>query len=245
MPNWKNPAEYEFEFPDHLKDRGWAWEFLRRNHRYRAEWHDLYESVGPLISKYGPFTEWLEKSAELKAESGAWVPHHLYGTWELLPVAMGRSWYLQCMADPDASGASDVKFLDLPDQPPTWGKAWDVRPFIGGMEEVVPKGVYTWIRLDAHIEPQLELLRKTLKQLQKDQNIDLPHPPDTKRRNDKYKGYIRVLDGLAAGASPHEIALALGLEDKYPERAGSHTIRDWLKVANKMVNGGYISLASK
>lgn len=245
MPNWKNPEDYEFA--DHLTRREWAWEFLRRNKHYRAQWLELALSAADLVHDYGPLSDWPKVASLLKAEPNAWVAHPLYGTLELLPVAMGRTWHLESMFDPFSCEASDVRFLEMPFPPPVWSKAWDAPPFIGGMEEPVPVGVYTWIRLDDHLEPQLKALLKTLKQAQQDFQL-VPEPPQhTKVQKDLYKGYIRALDGREAGESYHKIAEAF-VEDETlkPEKYDpDQTIKDWVKAGIKRVNGGWAALLAK
>lgn len=245
MPNWKNPEDYEFA--EHLTLRGWAWEFLRRNQHYRAQWHELAESAADLVKQYGPLCDWPKTESLLKAEPNAWVAHPLYGARELLPVAVGRTWHLESMFDPFGCEASGVRFLDMPFPPPIWAKAWDAPPFIGGMEDPVPVGVYTWIRLDAQLDPQLDSLRKVLKQRQQDLPVVLELPQNKKAREDRYKGYIRVLDARQAGASYHTIGEAF-VQDKTlkPEKYDpDQTIKEWVKAGTKMVNGGWASLLAK
>src|SRR5579864_7190097 len=37
-PDWRDPANYEYT--RELTRDGWAWEFLRRNPKYRRAWHE-------------------------------------------------------------------------------------------------------------------------------------------------------------------------------------------------------------
>ena len=38
QPDWRDPASYAYT--QHLTREGWAWEFLRRNPKYRMAWHE-------------------------------------------------------------------------------------------------------------------------------------------------------------------------------------------------------------
>ena len=51
MPDWLNPQDYAFT--QTLTAGQWAWEFLRRNPEYRAQWQAFITTWRALESVYG------------------------------------------------------------------------------------------------------------------------------------------------------------------------------------------------
>src|SRR5690349_4501121 len=72
VPNWKDQADYAF--PESFPDAGWAWEFLRRNDEYRADYLAYVKKRDELIGQSGlpeddlvKLDEWWHFDPEKKA----------------------------------------------------------------------------------------------------------------------------------------------------------------------------------
>ncbi len=50
-PDWRDPSAYSFTF--NLSRERWAWEFLRRNPGYIADWEWFFATWQALESAYG------------------------------------------------------------------------------------------------------------------------------------------------------------------------------------------------
>lgn len=72
MPHLDGTDPDDYRFAASLDSAQWAWEFLRRNPRYRSEWDSFYRTWQALEAAYGKppnrdFCAW-------KADHRAWVP---------------------------------------------------------------------------------------------------------------------------------------------------------------------------
>ena len=70
MPDWTDPTAYRFTAE--LSAAQWAWEFLRRNPRYGAEWAEFITTWRALETTYGRPAE--RDVAAWQGDPRAWVP---------------------------------------------------------------------------------------------------------------------------------------------------------------------------
>ena len=106
MPDWTDPTAYRFTAD--LSAAQWAWEFLRRNPRYRAEWFDFIMTWRELEATYGRPSE--RDIAAWQRDPRAWVPAaqcrnsdcRVDGDKVLIECAMGARWgFYKFPPDPD------------------------------------------------------------------------------------------------------------------------------------------------
>lgn len=90
MPDWRKDEDYAFT--ENLSAEGWAWEFLRRNHKYKLD----YESVKTLVAneqkKFGPIPTdiWMLSKD---------VPHTIHFIPDKKPEESRRKWIHRCLAE--------------------------------------------------------------------------------------------------------------------------------------------------
>lgn len=122
-PAWADEANYTYTKT--LPDEGWAWEFLRRNKRYRSDWKELQARIAELEEKYGP--EWRRHEEALVCEPERlpgetmreWKSRGLDapGIWWPFPIReyYGWKWRLAGdMLDPD------IRFDQITDRVRLW-----------------------------------------------------------------------------------------------------------------------------
>jgi hypothetical protein len=96
MPDWTDPHAYRFTAE--LSAAQWAWEFLRRNPRYRAEWAAFITTWRDLEAAYGKPGE--RDVKVWQQDPRAWVPAaacrdsdcRVDGDKVLIECAMGARW---------------------------------------------------------------------------------------------------------------------------------------------------------
>jgi len=96
MPDWTDPHDYRFTAD--LSAAQWAWEFLRRNPRYRAEWTEFITTWRALEAAYGKPGD--RDLAAWQQDPRAWVPAaacrnsdcRVDGDKVLIECAMGARW---------------------------------------------------------------------------------------------------------------------------------------------------------
>ena len=183
LPDWKDHASYEYT--QELNSQGWAWEFLRRNKGYRADYIAFATLKNQVAQEFGPIQSW-NKSA-LKGCTAAWYhepakyPEETVKAWKvraivagvepyraLIHIGFARRWGLEEMADPDKGAEQGVHFLPA-DAPPIWYRAEqiEVDSRYADDEEGLPIQAFARIDLTQSITPQLAALRKLLVQEQK------------------------------------------------------------------------------
>lgn len=101
-------------------------------------------------------------------------------------------------------------------------------------------GVSLFFDLTTPLEPQITLAKAYLEGKKRgyDSLMGVKTHPRPRPQVDKFKGYIRALDGKAAGATQEEIGSALFPEDSNPRE----TARYALKKGKEMANRGYVDL---
>lgn len=96
MPDWREPNAYRFTAA--LSAGQWAWEFLRRNPRYRTEWSEFIATWQALEAAYGKPAE--RDINAWQQDQRAWLPAavcqesdcRVSGDRVLIECAMGARW---------------------------------------------------------------------------------------------------------------------------------------------------------
>jgi hypothetical protein len=98
MPDWKEPGAYGFTAA--LDRRGWAWEFLRRNADYRADYTAAKAEFEQLAAKVG-------SRSKLVAQFRGGLPNPL--------ATAGRRWFIDgAIHDPDLSNPAEFLITVFP-----------------------------------------------------------------------------------------------------------------------------------
>lgn len=270
MIDWRDEKTY----PEKLASLGWAWEFLRRNKQYQqdyARWsnatsnHSGAHPSSPLL----PYEEHLRREED---RSITWYDpprreDESLGDWEercrkdrVVPQTftptewMRHRWQLARPGNPDLACNDDVIFFK-----PRFPAEVTYKDFDGYFEErkldidddmpdidsyVARKDQYAVIAFDLNqpLAPQVHRAKKMLKEFAttqpKGKNIV------TDERASELRNQLRVLDGLAAGATLREIAAFLFPEDLKMDNPihGEQHVSDVKRSAEKMVEQGYTKL---
>lgn len=215
-PNWKDASDY----PDETQSRSispdrWAWEFLRRNKKFKAELEEA------------------KKTQALCLEAHA---DEAIG-WSSTPVGQVlRKWGVE---HPNITAWIDARAVD---SPIAFEKYPQFLQFgaINGVDVHIAKADSTKIclqfDLSAPIEPQLKRAKATLLSNQKARENKL-----TRRRNneqfERFPCYLRILDAIEGHAKNKEIADCLFLADD--------TLAMAKKKAEALRDGGYKTIAEK
>ena len=225
MPDWRNPADYEYTAD--LTLHGWAWEFLRRNPEYRERWRqiqpdapDAWESMVTLGDAFGlwvaadPSRDFFEARPEWSIGSG---------------VKILRSYQSSLLDDPQG------KPLPWPGWPVHVALLFDLSEDVG----VQIREAEARLRRRQH-EAAADLASRVIR-------------PDARPQPQKFAAYIRALDGHEGGASQLEIgrvpfpeigprmdADAVRAAERERKNA-AHAIR----AARQLAGGGYRDLLFK
>ncbi len=211
MPNWREPTDYLF--PSDLRDYFWAWEFLRRNPDYRADWSRALSrytektgewAASPSDSFESIFREGvilLSNFCEDPSSSEFYLPVDEKENWKLgwglVNPAIDRPRFLNF-----AVGYGAVNFVAE-----------------GAKTQMKPSGKrYPWAVFDIElpIKPQTDAVLKSLKEFQKRHKIK---PHRVKHHRDLWPLYLRLLDAALDARTPKQMADVLknevhGLDEK-------------------------------
>ena len=204
--DWQNPDDYDF-----LKSASagqWAWEFLRRNPRYRAQWQAFNETWQALEQAYGrppkrDFSAW-------KRDPRAWVPAQdceqgdcrIDGAKVLIECAIGARWGFH-------------KFPPSPDEDDPVGEerlVWRELhaaarlPESDGATASDPAHVRIEFDLSLPLQDQLTWAKRRLQALQRERvRSGRVKSPAVAGRKQELSLLLRLLDGLEAGADSNEL----------------------------------------
>ena len=188
-PNWRNPKDYPRT--DGLTPSQWAWEFLRRDPEYKESWERYLDALGALSEDPDPRP----------------IPDELSGAW-----MWGIDGFHQ---DPDED--SPPKWLpavatghtmQVKDRPPNRKGYRTVGQLFPDHEGRIP----VVFNLRQPIKPQLDAARKQLLRLQEKAEEHgirarkVVKPQKKGHKGEQWPGLLRVLDAVAEGAAPKEIA---------------------------------------
>lgn len=185
-PDWKNPQDYVY-----LNDLGpnqWAWEFLRRNPKYIADWK-----------------RWNKKYSK--------IPDYTY-----LPEGYSKSsskWYIYLMRDPGkiypdynndpdgiqffSEGGYDTVLMTMSKR--------EKKLLYWGFPDLKTGKISFTFNFYEPLEPQLNLVKKRLKELQQRAKEEgQPVRTAFKPRIDEWKMLLRIFDAKISGVKNKEIA---------------------------------------
>jgi hypothetical protein len=217
--DWRDPAGYVFDPP--LSREEWAWQFLRRNPDYQADYAWFIATWRALESDYGAppnrdYFKWKQDPRAWRAEA------ELAGCGTdvcpgenqqvLIECWMGAKWGLRKFP-PDPTWARPIVEEQL---------AWrevpvSVAVLEGGLEPWLqqnPARIALGFDLHAPLAEQLEQARMTLlaerRARQRAGRLGERRPSEAAAT---WTFWLRLLDGVAAGEAPKRIGAELGLDD--------------------------------
>lgn len=231
VPDWHGLIDYPC-FKGSRAPAAWAWEFLRRNHDYRAfyvEHRNLFELVDDDDGK-GVLCEGAIFDS-LRAQFGIDV---LFPPWStnlsIQERFLGKPHDLMPMREFVHNESGKEPFFR----------------FMKVRQSVLVKEneVYFYIDLDMPLTPQVARIAKDAKKLL---GVHKKKGVWGKLAEIKtYINYLRILDAYDAGAKPKEIGEVLfpNLSNDFPDRDRSNKLRNDLREAKRLRDGGYRVLAA-
>jgi hypothetical protein len=235
MLDWRNPQDYIFT--QRLTAAQWAWEFLRRNPLYQAEWRDFIAAWRALEAQYGKPSK--RDIAAWKRDPRAWVPAERCGESDcrvdgnkvLIECALGARWgFYKFPPDPQDDDPVGGERL-------VWREERLEIPLLEA-EATAPsdlKRAALVFDLGLPLAPQLEQAKRRL-QIEQRRRIREGRlvPPCIADHAANLAHGLQLLDAAAAGAPIGEQARILGIGTKDVERT--------LKQALALRDGGYRDL---
>lgn len=260
IENWLDKSKYPNK-ASQLSATRWAWEFLRRNPKYQAQWemvaHIRAEIIGdatgnaaaslpcddmrflhfdPPINPGETEAEWRTR---VKKGTIAPLDHWIADEWGLhgcTPV----------LPNPFYSGPNtQLISFDLSSRIYIAGPAWD------GLEAqfltALPEQEAIVFDYRKPLKPQLDAVMEHAEHRQKkliEQSVITV--PSSKNVSSKWPIYLRLLDAELAGANEQEMGKEIykGQDNSYPSRAVSSKISSNLEVAQSLRDHGYRWLPS-
>jgi hypothetical protein len=233
-PDWTDKTQYPD--PHNASALQWAWEFLRRNPEYQRLWSEVIQS------EYKPsdLDDSLRKAGSLHprlyTRRAAYADEPVAAQFKFLaeppppPYATFREKFhiLTYPPPPWENKAKlyfDAQFIPAQAGPSTAGTGrvrWPV-----GQNEIV-----IWFNLSW---PLSEQLRNAKKLLQAQAAKHGTRTPGLRRWEEKYRTYLRLLDAIAAGATPECIVSTLydKIDNSYPDFKAKRHMRDDRQAAER------------
>jgi hypothetical protein len=263
--DWRNPENYKYT--EKLTPDLWAWQFLRRNLKYQAEWKKVNEKC----MKNEIYSSIMEKGGHASPEEEMFLTSIIQAS---VPVILPRKWGLAFgYIDPEQDTPRSVSFMRrfgelIPDLRMERECKRILSEYIDRLQKtdtvirdpdnfiqervkrfrqkIVPEGsVAVTFDLSLPITPQIEYAQKILTECQNDEmrlgSIKVKIP---RQHVDKWQRYLRILDARAEGAGIREIACNIFPEydNEYPEHHGDRMVKDSINAAEQLVNKGYLKL---
>jgi hypothetical protein len=225
MPDWRNPQDYDFT--QTLTAEQWAWEFLRRNPRYREEWQRFITLWRALEATYGKPAQ--RNVTAWKLDPRAWVPAEscresdcvIDGDKVLIECALGASWgFYKFPPDPmddDPIGGGRLVWREVPQEMPLLAAGMAAPASVEKMALVFDLGL--------PLTPQLEQAKRRL-QIERRRRIAAEGmlPPRIVDHAPRLTRLLRLLDGLQQGAPQSELVSGLSLAADRLERLTSEAL---------------------
>jgi len=263
IADWKDPKAYPGG--GRVSLRRWAWEFLRRNVYYQADWLAYTETCREILPEWTPGTAFADDPAE--AARLAWLLHQDERFWVCEPartpgeslnewgrrVRKGRtasldSWLgakygLKNFPNPFGDNHAVGTWPEFKAAPRTVfvTQYWD------GFKEpaAISENKYLAIGIDLSlpIEPQLRGAQAAAER-QQAQLVKIGAIkawPEKRNRNQEWPDLLRILDAKAAGATPAEMAAEFfpHSDNEYPSYTGQKAAEKRLKAAQALADSGY------
>lgn len=213
MPDWRNPEDYVYT--DSLRLHDWAWEFLRRSKSYREASERYFSALRRAVVAFPD---------SLYNHTDASLPFNLEEPAEAsLPagkVSIPWSRYVGMHMLDDYRHREEEPGIPQSELALNFDLTMPLEPQIRQAAEYLQffqKGWLDWVRVT---EPDAEIGHKRRPQVE------------------KFKGYIRALDGETVGATQEEIGAVLFSEAEEPRDAARYA----LKAGKDMAERGYLDL---
>lgn len=214
MRNWRDPDEYAFT--EDLKPWQWAWQFLRRNPKYRDDFQTILEKFNAREDEY---SQRVSKRLAPGEEP------------ESIPNAeCRRKWFIWYYLNPKIELPTTDPFVEIVDLYMSNTHLWPLQPH------------EATLRLDLQLPlvPQLELARAILAPRQRNMSkrgeLKLRQP---RRHRHKWPLYLRLLDGVEVGASYKDLAWILPSPPRADDQLQEKRVDDHLKQAKRLYKKGY------
>lgn len=247
-PNWKNAADYAYT--KKLDAAGWAWEFLRRNKKYRKDYQALVSGAYTTVSCEPP-----KKAGETDKQ---WVVRCIQEDVEpneLSPeLTLARKWGLKWSLRDPLFNAIELKTGGKPVEfdpgvvahfPRIWDELLNV-PTVeeeGGVTVVRRDRLVAVLDLTGPMTPQLANLRNAFQSAKASMTADgTKQGMTSKPKQTAFLQGIRALDALDKKESPHKIGKVLFEGDAADLNV---KIADCIKSATKNRDSGYLAIARR
>lgn len=220
LPDWRKTDDYRF--PETFPPNRWAWEFLRRNPGYQADWN---AALSRFRSGVGEFEDYSENARADDVEDPEFY----------LFVEERKKWHLSALLNPAVDEPNHLGFeLDF-------GR---MRRLKEGASFTARGPTYAIVEFNLHLSlpPQLELAERKLKHAQQSLKIK-PHLSRPQRG--KFPLYLRLLDAfLGDKRTAKQIADVLANEPGM-EELDEKTVWAQLQASKRMMRPeGYLSILS-
>lgn len=252
MPDWRKPDDYPLT-KDLLTGREWAWEFLRRNPKYREEWKRTLSKweEGPRPLRIT--TEDIEIPPEGVAELRIHRQEDEFSAIDdpASPIFFIRSreafqeWGLfPGYVNPDTDKPSFLFPSNIDSEHHVAHTPFVLRGAVSA-RKLRPHNVLVPFDLRLPLNPQYDAIKDTLASQQQryfEEHGDKVQ--NVKRHRDKWPTYLRALDGVSSGASRKEIADVLfPPEEQHPNADPEKKLDDTLRQARNLTEpSGYLRL---
>jgi hypothetical protein len=220
MKNWRDLEDYSFT--DDLPPWRWAWEFLRRNPEYQADFQDAIRRFNAREGEYAAEAEILDAIGDFIPTDG-WVK-------SVPSMQVHEKWLLWFYLNPE---------LDVPDNSP-FVEFGNLYLWEEGRRPLQDYEVLVRFDLRFPIKPQWAFARERLGRRKRTKSTRGDFRQRVPRNQPKkWQLYLRLLDARAANASYVEIAAVLfGIDDR-SQKDPVRKVDGPLRQARRMSRAGY------
>jgi hypothetical protein len=213
VPDWRNPAQY----PSDCSLRQSAWEFLRRNPEYRARWREHIEPSYDPTLRFQDRVGAVEPAYGVPPEKQAELVHRF--SLETFPPSPNDNY------PPLFTGT---------------GLCWTEER--GPRMLLYPGQIAVIFDLERPIEWQMAEARRIFAREQKYAKEEKRIKPAHRNRTELFARYLRVLDGVDAGATHTEIGAVLFKNQSSKQRL--FAVRDYWDAATRLRDKDYLFIAA-
>lgn len=260
-PDWLDANAYP-SYESQTAPSFWAWQFLRRNKGYQAEWASYVASLEPMFERTPAWRNELDSYYRIKSPGGELARQESIEFWSCVPavqpgeftldqylkrgVAKISSWQKKTYVLGKKWGIEELQSpgLDTLARGNRFLVSGATAVFIGHDRSKVDDVNYVLQQFDlrlpvAALEAQFALLLS-----ERARRIDTGQvvARDGRLALAKYANYLRVLDAIDAGATSAEIAkVLLSHQD---DSGAKQSVENWKKAAIKLRDENYRGLAA-
>lgn len=258
IADWRDSSQYQF--PQRMSAPAWAWEFLRRNPDYQADYRTYLQCLLRVVpdaeidTKTASCTlsdaqldlvETSESMCRYEPErhdgenEQDWLLRVNKGSATPLDSWLGRKWGIERIVSPYIKYRRlDIRFekssVTVSQVFAAWGGFGDRSKMALAFDLTMP------------IAQQIEAAERWLLSAQRTRSEkgEFTAPASVRMHADKYPLYLRTFDAVTSGATREEIAaeLAPDASNEYPDFTGNKTIANRYNAAERMVKSDYRQL---